>query len=407
MVAATFSGGGARAAAFGLGVLRELRDTPIDANKGDGQGDHPATLLEALGLVSGVSGGSILAAYYAAFGEQTFTRFESDFLQAGFQDGLINQALMPTTLWRLGSPWYGRGNVLSDQLDELFQGKRFDDVMRRPGAPLLLVSATDLSTGAPFEFTPEQMALLCSDLAQVPLSFAVAASAAVPVLLSPLTLHNHAGHCGGDATVPQAGPSDGVDNFRTRMLRVSAESYRDARVRPYIHLVDGGVSDNLGVRPLLDRVLVDGSLEHAFRDSPRGSIRRVVLLVVNAERGIGERIDQSARVPGALQVMDTLVFGAGARETQVTLALLRDDLQRWSQELAALRGREGTPFAPDAEIHVIGVNLGDTGDPTLAQIPTAFSIAPGDSRRLHAAGRQALRQSPQFQSLLRGLPPSN
>ena len=399
VAAVTFSGGGARAAAFGLGVLRGLKATSIDweGNRG--------SLLDTVGLVSGVSGGSILAAYYAAFGDQVFTRFEPEFLNAEFQDRLLTQAMMPATLWDLSSPWYGRGHVLAKNLDHLFQGRRFADVAARPGAPLLVVSATDLTTGAPFEFTYEQMALLCSDLSEVPLSFAVAASAAVPLLLSPLTLRNHADQCRA-TTAPPMVAANSSDNFRARMFRLSAESYRDAQLRPYVHLVDGGVSDNLGLRPLLDRVIVDGSLERAFRDAPRGSIRRIVLFVVNAERGLGERVDRSDQVPDTLQVLDTLIFGAGSRETQVTLALLRDDLQRWSQELATLRGQEASPFAPDAQVHLIGINLDDTGDPSLAQIPTAFTISPEETKRLTDSGEQALRRSSQFEALLQSLRPT-
>ena len=68
MVAVTLSGGGARAAAFGLGVLRELKATQFQL---DG---HPTTLLDQVVLVSGVSGGSILAAHFAAFGDDTLSR---------------------------------------------------------------------------------------------------------------------------------------------------------------------------------------------------------------------------------------------------------------------------------------------------------------------------------------------
>ncbi|MBY0239219.1 MAG: patatin-like phospholipase family protein [Burkholderiaceae bacterium] len=395
MGAVTFSGGGARAAAFGLGVLRELKATPLWL------GDRHGTMLDSVVLVSGVSGGSVLATYYAAFGDDVFTRFEPEFLHAGFQGRLLNQAFRPGTLWDLSSPWYGRGNILADHLDQLFRSQRFADLKKRPGAPLLVVGATDLTTGAPFEFTAEQLALMCTDLAEIPLSFATAASASVPLLLSPLTLRNYADRCQPPASTALSNVA--AENFRTHMFRLSTESFLDAQARPYIHLVDGGVSDNLGVRPLLDRLLVDGSLSRSFQDAPRGSIRRVVLFVVNAERGLGERIDQSDQVPTMLPVLETLVFGAGSRETQITLALLRDDLQRWTEELERLRGQDSSPFTSDAQIHVIGVSLADTGDPSLAQIPTAFTILPEDVRRLRDAGQRALRHSPQFQTMLRGL----
>ena len=51
VVAVTLSGGGARAAAFGLGVLRELKATRFAL---EGQ---ETTLLDQVFLVSGVSGG--------------------------------------------------------------------------------------------------------------------------------------------------------------------------------------------------------------------------------------------------------------------------------------------------------------------------------------------------------------
>ncbi|HAT3693223.1 TPA: hypothetical protein I8549_005802 [Serratia marcescens] len=95
VVAVTLSGGGARAAAFGLGVLRELKATRFAL---EGQ---ETTLLDQVFLVSGVSGGSILAAHFAAFGDATLTRFEPDFLLVPFEGRLIREALWPERLYRL------------------------------------------------------------------------------------------------------------------------------------------------------------------------------------------------------------------------------------------------------------------------------------------------------------------
>jgi NTE family protein len=245
-------------------------------------------------LISGVSGGSILAAHYAAFGDESLTAFESEFLLKDFEGSLIQLALSPRRLYRLSSPWYGRSHVLAEQLDDLYRGRTFGDLRQRPRSPDLVVTATDLTTGAPFEFTPEQFALICADLATVPLSFAVAASSAAPLILSPVSLRNFAGSCAPPST---ATPGSVEDNFRTRLLRAGAESYADAGKRPYIHLVDGGLNDNLGIRTLLDRVVARGTLADSFRDAAPGSIRKVVIVAVNAERDLGERIDQSDRVP--------------------------------------------------------------------------------------------------------------
>lgn len=399
MVAAVaLSGGGARAAAFGLGVLQELKATEFT------QQGQPTTLLDEVTLISGVSGGSILAAHYAAFGDESLTRFESEFLLNDFEGGLVQLALSPVRLFHLSSPWYGRSNVLADRLEGLYRGRTFGDLRARPRGPDLVVAATDMTTGAPFEFTPEQFALICSDLARVPLSFAVAASSAVPLVLTPMTLRNYAGTCElPGAAVPDAAE----DNFRTRLMRASAESYLDAEKRPYVHLVDGGLNDNLGIRRLLDRLVASGSLSAPFRDAAPGSVRKVVLIAVNSERDLGERIDQTDRVPTTRQVVDTLLFGVGGQITQVTLAIMSDDRERWHRELAEQRGTLGSPFAADAELHVITVSLHDVKDAALRDavltVPTAFTIDSEQVRQLIEAGREALRRSPEFQQLRRSL----
>jgi len=399
--AVTLSGGGARAAAFGLGVLKELKDTAFEWE------GHSTSLMDEMGLVSGVSGGSILATYYAAFGDETFARFEADFLLQDFQAGVIAHAFSPSSLYRISSPWYGRSNVLAEKLDKLYRGKTFAALQGRPGAPRLLVTATDLTTGAPFEFTPEQFALICSDLNSVPLSFAVAASSSVPLLLSPVTVRNFAGRCPQSQQVAAA--VRGENNLQARLLHASVYSYLDAEERPYLHLVDGGLIDNLGVRGLLVRAVAGGSLDASFKHLPSGSVHKIVLVSVNSEKDLGDRIDRSERVPGIGQVINALVFGAGSRATGETLATMKDNVHRWNEELAAVRGKDDSPFAADAELYVINVSLRDVEDAgqrnVLLQVPTALTILPWQVTQLQDAGRAALRASPEYRRLRASLPP--
>nr|WP_207190110.1 patatin-like phospholipase family protein [Ramlibacter ginsenosidimutans] len=399
MVAAvTLSGGGARAAAFGLGVLEELKATAFEVE------GRPTTLLDEVGLISGVSGGSLLASYYAAFGDETFERFERDFLLVNFQTGLIRQATEPATLYRLSSPWYGRSNVLEQHLEPVFRGETFGSLRRRRPWPHLLVTATDLTTGVPFEFTPEQFALICSDLDSVPLSFAVAASSSVPLLLSPMTLRNYAGTCEPPQRQQHAMPHR---NLSARLLRMIADSYRTSQQRPYIHLVDGGLADNLGVRALVDHTIASGSLQESFQQLPPGSVHRIVLVVVDSERAFADRIDESDRVPGTREVLDAMVFGAGSRWTTETTEVVKDAARRAADEVRAARGRDGSPFAVDADVFVINIRLRDLQDPrlreTLLHAPTAFEILPEHSKQLQAAGRALLRANPEFQRLRRSL----
>lgn len=402
LVAVTLSGGGARAAAFGFGVLSELRKVEYSW-----QG-KPSNLLEAADVVSGVSGGSIVAAYYAAFGAEGLPHFEHEFLRQNFQNSLILQALHPGTLVDLTSPWFGRSHILARRLDTLYKGMTYGDIQRRPRHPQLLITATDMSQGAEFEFTPAQFELICSDFQSVPLSFAVAASSSVPLLLSPVTLRNYADDCKRRGIPLQLRDITGTD-YRSRLYRAQESSYLDAKTRPYIHLVDGGLVDNLGVRRLLDRTLAGGGLRSSFREVgiPAGSIRRVVLITVNSERDPSANVNASDKVPGMAAVVDALVFGAGARATTETQEFLADLTRQWKEELRTGSGRGADAFARDAEIHVIQVNLRDApesaGRRQLLQIPTALSISGDEVDNLIEAGGSILRNSPEFKALQKSL----
>jgi NTE family protein len=402
LVAVTLSGGGARAAAFGLGVLEELHRTRFEWN------GRETDLLDATDVISGVSGGSILAAYYAAFGAARLESFENVFLRQNFQNSLIWQALRPGSLHDLTSPWYGRSHLLARRLDEIYEGKTYGDIERDPRNPQLVIAATDMSLGTPFEFTQDQFELICSDLHTVPLSFAVAASSAVPILLSPLTLKNHAQECRDRGIVPRLAVRTG-SNYRARMFRMQANSYLDAQARPFIHLVDGGVADNLAVRRLLDRALVGGGLGESFEEVgiPPGSVRKLVVISVNSARDPANNVDQDDRVPGVRAVADTLLFGAGARATLETQEFLLDTARQWREDLRRRSEEAADAFAPDAQIHVVQVNLRDAADGELRlrlmQVPTAFSISDEEVTRLIAAGRSALRRSADFQALRQAL----
>lgn len=98
-----FSGGGTRAAALSYGVLKALRDTPI---KSEGKSKR---LLDEVGNISAVSGGSFTAAYYGLHGDRTFDRFEEAFLRRNIEGGLkktlLNRVIGLTSAgilsWRL------------------------------------------------------------------------------------------------------------------------------------------------------------------------------------------------------------------------------------------------------------------------------------------------------------------
>jgi NTE family protein len=231
----------------------------------------------------------------------------------------------------------------------------------------------------------------------------------VPLLLSPMTLRNYADRCPPRQARSQPIAPGASADYRARLYRAHELSYTDAKSKPYIHLVDGGLADNLGVQRLLDRALAGGGLRQTFSEVgiPPGTIRKLVLITVNAERDPSEKIEMSDRVPNMAQVVDALLFGTGARATQETQEFLSDITRQWRKALASGNAGGADVFAPVAEIHVIPVNLRDAPDDVarrrLLQVPTAFSIAQDEVTDLIAAGGSVLRHAPEFRALVQSL----
>jgi NTE family protein len=177
-----FSGGGTRAAAFSYGLLEALQAVTYPRAAGPAR-----SLLEAVDVISSVSGGSFTAAHYALFGTAGFKQFEDDFLYRNIQAKLILKALAPWNWFRLMRSDYSRIDMAAELYDDdVFHGATFATLLEHArGRPYVLLNATDMTVGARFEFTQDQFDLLCSDLSRVPVARGVAASSAFPILLSP------------------------------------------------------------------------------------------------------------------------------------------------------------------------------------------------------------------------------
>ncbi|MEY3671202.1 MAG: hypothetical protein RI904_859, partial [Pseudomonadota bacterium] len=147
LVVLAFSGGGTRAAAFSFGVLEFLRNTEIVGPKG-----KKIRLLDSVGLITGVSGGSFTALSYALYGERLFDEYEKRFLKRDVQGEIVSRVLNPIYWPSLSSNGWGRSELAAQLYDEiLFEGATFADLAKRNG-PFVIASATDISTGSRFVF---------------------------------------------------------------------------------------------------------------------------------------------------------------------------------------------------------------------------------------------------------------
>jgi len=414
LVILAFSGGGTRAAAFSYGVLEFLRKTEVVGPKG-----NKVRMLDLVNIITGVSGGSFTALAYGLYGDKLFDDYEQRFLKRDVQGELISRLLNPTNWGALWSPGWGRSELAAQLYDEiLFNGATFGDLNRGDG-PLILASATDISTGSRFIFSQRVFDVICSDLNTVPLSRAAAASSAVPVVLSPVTINNYGGTCNfsAPAWVKLFTGSAEPPRPAARAIRglKAMEAYGDSVHRPYIHLVDGGVSDNVGMRGVLDALEILEALHEAGVPTKLDSARRIIVFIVNSLSSPPTKWDESATPPGTVEV---LLKAAGTpidNYSYEAVELLKDMAARWQtlrqiRNSAAYKDNKDPAIAaalrvPDAEVYAIDVSFPALKDKAeldyLNQQPTSFVLPAEAVDRLRAAAGTIIIASPDFQRLLK------
>ena len=414
LVILAFSGGGTRAAAFSYGVLEALRDIELTTASG-----RKTRLLDEVDVITGVSGGSFTALGYGLYGDRLFDLFESGFLKRDVQGTLIRRILNPWNWPALWSSGWGRSELAAQLYDEvLFHGATFAD-LERAGGPLIAVGATELTTGARVVFLPQNFDVMCADLSSFRLSRAAAASSAVPVVLSPVTINNYGGRCGYrppawlQAFADQRDPPRPAGRILKRLREL--EQLDDASQDRYLHLVDGAVSDNLGLRGVLDALEALEALRLAGRPTPLDHVRSIIVFVVNSASSPSLDWNERENSPSALSI---LVKAAGVpvdRYASESIELLRDIDARWT---AGREIRDSLAFAKqkdpalgwvanavDADIYAIEVSFQMLADRKerdyLNQLPTSFSLPADAVDRLRAAARTIILASPDFQEMLK------
>jgi len=413
LVVLTFSGGGTRAAAFAYGVLEVLRRTEVIGPKG-----NRARLLDSIDVITGVSGGSFTALAYGLYGDKLFSDYEQRFLKRDVQGELVQHLLMPGNWPALMSDSWGRSEMAAQLYDEiLFNGATYADLIKGSG-PFIAVQATDITTGARVGFTQPMFDVLCSDLSTFRLARAAAASSAVPLVLSPITINNYGGTCG--LKIPEwitAGtdPDNPARPAARSLKRLEEMTAFEDPHRPYLHLVDGGLADNLGMRSVLEVLEeFEAARLHGIA-TPLDRIKRIVVIVVNSLSVPRTDWDEREAPPSNF---DILIKATGVpidRYSYETVELLRDMIARWDamrriRESGALDIRKAPDLAPllnapTSRLYAVDVSFAQLKDKKeleyLNDLPTSFVLPPEAVDRLRAAAGKILLDSPDFQRLLK------
>jgi predicted acylesterase/phospholipase RssA len=404
-VCLSFSGGGTRAAAFAHGALLHLKRTDIGRGR---------SLLDEVDCIAGISGGAFMAAYYGLFGQSGLDTFPRDFLERNIETELLLSTLNPYNLVRLASPYFSRIDLASELYDRtVFRERSFASL---PARPFVILHATSMANGAPFEFTQAEFDFLGSDLGAFPVARAVAASSAFPFLLSPVSLRSYPPAAG--FAVPRD-VEDGIasreDNpGRYQWSRQRLELMTNAEPR-WVHLLDGGLADNIGLRSIL-RAYDRGFIRE--RINRPGGIKRLVIIAVDARTDPPETLSRQEASPGLADVfmktatvsmetvsLDTIGL---ALERQTAREQAQTDIRECNKKLDACRA--DTPRFPTLaqEIRTCFVHIDFEGLPSprreeLLSLPTSFALSQEQLTKLREAAATLLEGSTDFQTLLRVL----
>lgn len=401
-----FSGGGTRAAAFSYGVLKELSKVTLP-HKGAGH-----NLADEVDLITAVSGGSFTAAYFGLFGNRIFEDFEQRFLRRNVQGELTTAVLFnPVNWFRMASPYFGRSDLATELYDEtIFDQHTFADLIAGDG-PFIVINATEMSLGTRFQFDQNYFDTICGDLSSLPVARAVTASSAVPLLFSPVTLTNRAGRCGWrepswmhDALEAKERTSH-LYNLSSNLLALE-----NRRERPYLHLLDGGLADNLGLRAMLDGVLRFEGITKALEALDITKTDKIIVILVNAETALDVETSQHLYAPTLAAVLNAATSVPLQRYSFETVALLKQRLQQWEQESRYNAcGSKAQQNPADSECHgvsitFIEINFSEHPNPNerdyLKRLPSSFRLSDEAVDRLIAAGGLILRNSEAFQRML-------
>ena len=396
-VALSFSGGGLRAAAFSYGVLEGLRGQASASGR---------NLLDEVSFITSVSGGSLTAAYFGLHGAEGLREFRDKVLLRDGEAGLRFSLLNPNNLRRLFAGGLNDRSDFNDWLEkDVFKGATFADMFKR-SRPVVWISASNVQYRLAFPFHERAFDALCSDLASYPVSEAVAASMAVPLFFAPVVLERFPGQCELKTPPGLLGRRDDRDDqYRLRLAlgRLFRDNL-DPKAGRFLKLVDGGLTDNLGLVAILQSRVLLNTPYGPLPENDAATMRRMLFVVVDA--GQGPSADWAREVAGpsgvdiASGAVDTAIESTMRMSYASFLPMVRNwerDLVTWRCSLsderkAALRALNPEWRCEDIKFSVTQISFGDLSEAdeqALNAIPTRLKLPPEQIDRLIAAGREA------------------
>lgn len=413
MIGLAFSGGGTRAAAFSFGVLKEMANTRLTQNS------VSRSLVEQVNFVSGVSGGSVTAAYFALKGPAALNDFRERFLIADVEASL-RTSFSPVNVARLIGGGVNDQSGLPAWLNQnLFNGATFGDVHRRQ-RPVLWVNASDVYNRNPFIFDRETFATLCSNIDKYPLADAVAASAAVPLAFAPVVIQNHAKTCKYELPGWTAGALQNTSAPASlKAYAQGLQRYREDPTLNFVKLLDGGLADNFGLHGML---LARARAQEAISPLTPGQavgLKRLLFLVVDAGRPVKADFQKTLGGHNSLDLILAATDTAIDSNVRISFDSFVTMMNKWQEDLVryrcalapaqvlALRKSLAGWNCRDVNMFVGKIAFEQVNDPelfeALKEVPTSLTLPAAQVDRVIEASRAAMRQNPQWNAFVQSL----
>lgn len=399
-----FSGGGTRAAALSFGVMEGLSHVTYTRR------GQTRSLLDDVHIISSVSGGSFTAAYYGLHPrDEFFNTFPDRFLYQKVQTGLVLGLFNPLNWPKLASPYYSRIDMAAEYYDRLvFDNKTFADIARGPGHPFIILNSTDMACTGHFEFTQDQFDVLGSDLSSYPISRGVAASSAFPILLAPMTVTTYPKPDGTRPGWITAGLKARTLNARSYATAVQNDGYYTVPRDQYIHLLDGGLADNIGLRGPAGALMGD-AMPWTLQPQLNGGTKHLVVIMVDAHTEGASPLSTQESTPGVIPVLGTVTGGPMNNYSADTIQQVGDLFTQLRQnyDVAKKLYPNGPALASPPNLYMIKLSFAEVSDPTarakLNLIPTTFQLSRAEVDDLRAAGKNLIEASTVKNQLIQDL----
>ncbi len=331
LIMLAFSGGGTRAAAYSFGVLNGLDRLQVPTAEG------PRPLLERVDFVSGVSGGSITAAYFGLKQRAALADFRERFLLKNVEADALSTSFTPANLVRGLSGGVNDATHFPRWLNQnLFDGATFA-AFRAHQRPRVWINAADIYNRTPFVFGRTAFSVMCSDLNSYPIADAVAASAAVPIAFAPIVIESYAGKC--NAQLPDWAVRARTNPNTPPLLKSFANalaSYHNGSMR-YVKLLDGGLVDNFGLSGFTIARLSATAPYEPLTPHQAVKLRRALFLVVDAGRGVSGNWANTLDGPKGADLVSAAADTAIDASVRASYTAFEQTMEEWRQQVVRWR----------------------------------------------------------------------